>query len=87
MTKHNKNRHIPIQHKENTALYTKNPLADRHKTQPRYVTRRVALDLGLKIIDETGQTFHKKNVRKPVSKQKTLLQDPPDDDNDDSGGN
>ena len=51
------------------------------------MTRQVAQDLGVKIIDQTGQTFHKKNVRKPVSKQKTLLQDRPDDDNDDSGGN
>lgn len=71
----NTDREPPLQYTENTAFYSKNPLAVRHKTKPRYIKRNVKQNLDIKVIDDRYVTFHKRNVRRPLRKQHTLLQD------------
>lgn len=75
MIKHNENREKPLEYVENTVTYSKNPLAVRNKTQPRYITRKVSKDLGLKVLDIKDQICNKRNLRRPLRNQRTLLQD------------
>lgn len=75
--KRNENLETPIQYKEGDPVFTKNPLAARHKTQPRYITRSASRNLGVKLTDNRGLQFHKRNIRRPLKHQHSLLQDSP----------
>lgn len=65
----------PLTYEEGLAFYSKNPQAVRHKDQPRYVTRNVSKNLGLKITDTKQHEYNKRNVRRPLKMQHSLLQD------------
>lgn len=78
MQKHNAGREDPITYETDKQCYSKNPLAARHKTQPRYVTRRVKKDMGIKVLDSNEKSYHKRNLKWPLHNQHTLLQDDTD---------
>lgn len=65
----------PLDYEEGHAFYSSNPLAARHKDQPRYVTRNVSKNLGIKVSDHKGLEYHKRNIRRPLKMQHSLLQD------------
>lgn len=64
----------PLVYDEGLAFYSKNPLAVRHKDQPRYITRNVSKNLKLKITDTKQQEYNKRNIRRPLKLQHSLLQ-------------
>lgn len=74
INKHNETLEEPLEYIEGEACYIKNPLAARHKEKPRYITRNVAKNLGIKIIDQKDQEYHKRRVRRPLNLQHNLLQ-------------
>lgn len=75
INKRNETLEAPLSYEEGLAFYSKNPLAVRHKDQPRYLTRHVTKDLGIKVADAKEQEYHKRKLRRPLKMQHSLLQD------------
>lgn len=75
LNKRNENLEPPLEYEEGHAFYSKNPLALRHKDQPRYLTRTVTKDLGIKVSDVKDIEHHKRKIRRPLKMQHSLLQD------------
>lgn len=75
INKRNEKLEAPLEYETGVAIYPTNPLAARHKDQPRYITRTTARDLGIKVADIKEQEYHKRNIRRPLKMQHSLLQD------------
>lgn len=71
----NKKLETPLEYEAGHAFYSTNPLAARHKEQPRYVTRNVSRNYRLKVTDVKQNEINKRNIRRPLKMQHSLLQD------------
>lgn len=73
ITYHNKNREEPLQYDDDTDAYRKITTLTRNKLNPKFSKEKVVQDKGVKI-RTINRNLHKRNLKRPKTNQKKLLQ-------------